>query len=218
MTKRVRDDFVLGLNTFFTRANRQKSKREAHRPARRRPTLELLEDRSLLATLTVNNLTDAVLPGSGQVTLRQAIVASENHTTTALGDTGTGNDTIVFAPGLAGTIDLSQIGDSSMGPTALVVNANDQLTINGNNGASGITIARDSSVANLRLVIVESGASLTLESLTLANGDSTGAAGGNTRDDGGSIGGGGGGGGGAGLGGAVFNQGGSLNLVQDTLT
>jgi hypothetical protein len=196
---------LFGLNSLFSR--RKRRRKQAARPARRRHTLELLEDRSVLATLTVNNLTDAVSPGTGQVTLRQAIVASENHTATALGDTGTGNDTIVFAQGLAGTIKLSQVGDSSMGPSALIVNNSDQLTINGANGGSGMTIARDSSVANLRLFEVASGASLTLESLTLADGQATGAAGGSTRDDGGLVGGGGGGGGGAGLGGAIFNQG-----------
>jgi len=165
----------------------------------------------MLATLTVNNLSDSVSPGAGQVTLRQAIVASENQTATALGDTGTGNDTIVFAPGLQGAIDLSQVGDTSMGPTALIIDNGDQLTIDGGNGGSGITIDRDSSVSNLRLFDVAAGASLTLESLTLANGQATGAAG-VTEGLGGGA-----GGGGAGLGGAVFNQG-SLNLSQDTLT
>ncbi|HUY31679.1 MAG TPA: DUF4214 domain-containing protein [Pirellulales bacterium] len=199
-----------GLSSIFSR--RKRRTRSTARPARRRHALELLEDRSVMATLTVNNLSDAVSPGSGQVTLRQAIYASENHTATALGDVGTGNDTIVFAAGLAGTIDLSQIGDSSMDPTALAINHNDLLTIEGDNGGSGITIARDSSVANLRLFEVASGADLTLKSLTLADGQATGAAGNNSNPPGG-----GGGGGGAGLGGAIFNQG-SLNLVQDTLT
>lgn len=177
----------------------------------RRPTLEWLEGRAMPATLTVNSLSDAVSPGAGEVTLRQAIVASETDGTTALNQTGTGNDTIVFAPGLSGTIDLSQVGDTSLGPSALVINNNDQLTINGNNGGSGITIERDSSVSNLRLFDVAVGASLTLESLTLANGQATGDPGGDTGYASGQ------GGGGAGLGGAIFNAG-SLSLVQDTLT
>jgi hypothetical protein len=177
----------------------------------RRPTLEWLEGRNMPATLMVNSLSDAVSPGAGEVTLRQAIVASETGGTTALDQTGTGNDTIVFAPGLAGLIDLAQIGDTSLGPSALVINNNDQLTIDGANGAGGITIERDSSVSNLRLFNVTAGASLTLESLTLANGQATGANGGGTGLDGGQ------GGGAAGLGGAVFNAG-VLNLVQDSLT
>ncbi|HWB13080.1 MAG TPA: DUF4214 domain-containing protein [Pirellulales bacterium] len=163
------------------------------------------------AALMVNSLSDAVSPGAGEVTLRQAIFASETNGTTALNQTGTGNDTIVFAPGLFGTIDLSQVGDTSLGPSALLINNNVQLTIDGANGASGITIERDSSLSNLRLFNVAAGASLTLESLTLAGGQATGAAGGNTGLDGGQ------GGGAAGMGGAVFNVG-TLNLVQDTLT
>jgi len=200
-----------GLSSVFSR--RKRRPQASARPARRRYTLELLEDRSMLATLTVNNLSDAVSPGAGQVTLRQAIVASESQTATALGDIGTGNDTIVFAAGLEGAIDLSQVGDSSMGPSALIINNNDQLTIDGANGGTGITIDRDTSVSNLRLFDVAAGASLTLESLTLAGGQATGAAGQTTPVDGD----GGGGGGGAGLGGAIFNQG-TLNLLQDTLT
>ena len=183
----------------------------AQRCGRRRATLEALEGRDMPATLTVNSLSDAVSPGAGEVTLRQAIVASETGGTTALGQTGTENDTIVFASGLSGAIALGQVGDTSLGPTALLVDNNDQLTIDGANGGSGITIERDSSVSNLRLFNVAAGASLTLESLTLANGQATGAAGGNTGYDGGQ------GGGAAGLGGAIFNAG-VLNLVQDTLT
>ncbi|HVX11763.1 MAG TPA: DUF4214 domain-containing protein [Pirellulales bacterium] len=192
---------------FFFRGN--SNSQSPRRNRLRRATLEALEGRDMPATLTVNSLSDAVSPPAGDVTLRQAIIASETGGTTALGQTGTGNDTIVFAAGLSGTIDLSQVGDTSLGPSALIIDNNDQLTIDG--GSSGITIERDSSVANLRLFNVAAGASLTLESLTLANGQATGADGGDTGYASGQ------GGGGAGLGGAVFNEG-TLNLVQDTLT
>jgi hypothetical protein len=168
----------------------------------RRSRLECLEGRDMPATLTVNSLSDAFSPGAGEVTLRQAITASEYRTTTALNETGTGNDTIVFAPGLSGTIDLlGTLGSYN----------NDQLTIDGNNGGTGITIERDSSVADMQLFQVSADSSLTLESLTLSNGNVVGASGYDDTTYGGE------GGGGAGLGGGIFNQG-TLNLVRDTLT
>src|SRR5271155_1776767 len=66
-----------------------------------RPLLEALEARIEMAVLTVNTLLDSSNVGPGLVTLRQAITASEDHTTTALGKTGTGDDTIEFDPALA---------------------------------------------------------------------------------------------------------------------
>ena len=48
----------------------------------------------------MNSLLDNTTSGDGLVTLREAILASNNHTTDDLGQTGTGNDTIVFAPAL----------------------------------------------------------------------------------------------------------------------
>src|ERR1043166_611366 len=58
------------------------------------------------ATLRVNSLDDATTPGDGLVTLREAISAANNDTTTDLGDTGSGADTIDLR-GLAGTIYLN---------------------------------------------------------------------------------------------------------------
>ena len=61
------------------------------RGARRRPMIELLEERRLLSTtITVNTLTDPAAPVSGQTSLREAIA-------TANAEPG-GGDTIDFAP------------------------------------------------------------------------------------------------------------------------
>jgi hypothetical protein len=64
----------------------------------RRLRLEPLEDRRLLATLTVNSASDVTLAGDGLVSLREAIAAANANTTTDLGHTGSGADTIVFDP------------------------------------------------------------------------------------------------------------------------
>jgi hypothetical protein len=167
-------------------------------------SIEQLESRLTPSTLTVNSLLDTVSPstGSSQVTLRDAVLASENHTTDNLGDTGTGDDTIVFSPGLAaqnagagqGVIALSLGGDGNNGgsdangPSALLIT--DILTIVGPTGASGIAIARASSVSVLRLFETTTGGRLTLQNLTLTGGTAHFVGPGN-----------------AGLGGGVFNAG-----------
>ena len=69
-------------------------------------SFERLEDRTLMATLTVNSLADNVIGGNGLLTLREAINAAINDTTID-GQTGSGADTIVFQAGLNGDIDLN---------------------------------------------------------------------------------------------------------------
>lgn len=122
---------------------------------RSRLTLEPMEDRTVPAVFTVTNLAD-----TGVGTLRQAVLDAE-ATTEA--------DTIKFATNLTGTIKLSAVGDTSdIGPAAFGVNT--PITIDGLNGAAGITIARDSLAANMRLFNVGSAGSLTLQGVTLSNG------------------------------------------------
>ncbi len=151
------------------------------RPAGRshfRPVLVGLEDRATPATFTVVNTDD-----SGPGSLRAAI-ASANATP--------GADDIDFAPGLTGqTITLTAfdpglIGVGAFGPSAFVVTS--PITIRG----SGQTLSRDTGGAAFRLFNVTGTGSLTLDSLTLANGLARGGSGGS---------------GAAGMGGAVFNQG-----------
>ena len=54
------------------------------------PLFEELEDRRVLAVLTVNSLADNTTGGDGLVTLREAIIASNTDTITDLGETGSG--------------------------------------------------------------------------------------------------------------------------------
>jgi hypothetical protein len=163
--------------------------------------LELLESRLLKSTITVTSLADNTTT-DGQVTLREAIQASITHASVDGSTAGTGNDTIVFASNLSGTISLTTIGDTSYGPSALAIT--DTLTINGANGGTGITIAGGTTT---RLFIVPTGGSLTLNDITLSGGTAAGFAGGSGEM---------GGGGSAGLGGAIYNQG-TLTLTGDTL-
>ncbi|MCC7473758.1 MAG: hypothetical protein IT425_00055 [Pirellulales bacterium] len=157
---------------------------------------ESLEPRNLLATFTVTNLTDAPVSAfnSAPGTLRQALYDA-NHTA--------GNDVIEFAPALAGgTVELSLVGDNSLGPTALVVTSD--VTIRGN--AGGITIGRQSAGPEMRLLLVANDGDLTLETITLSGGVARGS---NGLDPGQP--------GGDGRGGAIYNLG-TVEIVASTLS
>lgn len=175
--------------------------------------VEQLEQRIMLSAILVNSLEDNTTAGDGQVTLREAIAAANNDTTTDLGDTGSGADTISFDPSLfssgPATIDLSIVGDTTVGPSGLAITSD--ITIVGPDGANGLSITRDSSVANLRLFYVGSTGDLTLQNLTLSGGTALGNQGGSGGGQGG------GGGGSAGMGGALFNDG-SVTLSNSTLS
>jgi hypothetical protein len=168
-------------------------------PARRRPRLEVLEDRLAPASFTVVNTAD-----SGFGSLRAAVDAANIFG---------GNNTINFAPAVAGQTITLAANDTNhpfaFGPTALVIVPGDDLTIVGDPSQAGVTLSGNNSH---RLFGVYPGASLTLQNLTVSGGNATGGNGGNLTS-----GFGGGGGGGAGLGGAVFNAG-TLNLLATTLT
>src|SRR5690606_21527765 len=120
--------------------------------------LEPLEDRRMLAILTVNSLADgslASLAGDGKLQLREAVQIAVNSGTTIEGISTEGWDTdhiIRFDASLDGqTIKLNTfinelatpIGEETMpGPSALVVRHGIHLTIDGEFGLKqGITIA-----------------------------------------------------------------------------
>ncbi|HEX2476111.1 MAG TPA: right-handed parallel beta-helix repeat-containing protein, partial [Lacipirellulaceae bacterium] len=141
-------------------------------PHRRRLRFEPLEHRHLLASLTVNSLSDIKLAGDGLVTLREAIIAANTNTATDLGQTGSGADTIEFAPGLAGTISLL-FGEMQI---------TESLTINGP-GRDLVTIdaQQNSRIFNI-LVGFPVGVSHAIRGLTLTRGNAT-AEGGAIRSD-----------------------------------
>jgi hypothetical protein len=98
--------------------------RPVPRPGRRpkrpfRPGLEVLEGREVPATFTVTNLNDA---GSGS--LRQAIALANQNPADG--------DTIVFQPGLRGTITLTTGQLTVTGPVAIIGPGSGLLAIDGN--------------------------------------------------------------------------------------
>jgi hypothetical protein len=183
-----------------------------------RPHLEVLEDRTAPAVLTVNSLSDSATPPSNVLTLREALQVVDTGSTASLSSQQLAqinqtqplgsDDTIVFDPSLTAsgpaTIDLGIVGDDTFGPSALLVTKS--VTILGPSGANGLTLARDTTADpnGLQLFYVASGGSLTLQNLTLSGGLAQGG----SSAVGGGV---------AGLGGAVVNAG-SLTLLDDTLT
>ena len=161
---------------------------------RRRPRMEMLEDRVVLAQFTVSSLANA-----GVGSLRQAILA-------AAGDGQA--DTIVFSAALAGqTITLTTNDtDTAFGPTGLVI-SNENVTIDGANAP----LLQISGGDAQRIFAVGSTGTLTLENITLTNGSAQGGRGGDNLEAGAA------GGGAGGLGGAIFVGGGTLNVVDSTL-
>jgi CSLREA domain-containing protein len=145
----------------------------------------------MLAILTVNSLSDNSLPNDGQVTLREAIAAANSNSATDLGHIGSGADTIQFLAGLGGTVNLSTIGNTSAGNSALAITS--PITIRGT--ANGITLNAGAGATAMRHFYVSAGASLTLDTIMVMGGVARGAAGLPGEN------------GGDGMGGAVYSDG-----------
>ncbi len=203
--------FLAGLVGICANARR--------RGAGRFRSVEVLECRTVPATITVTSLADNFAT-DGLVTLREAIEAANNDASVDGSTKGDGADTIEFIPSLFangdGTIGLMHydtgIDPGEAGPSAFTISTEISIlgpVVQTSVGTNGLTISRNSTV-NFRLFTVMTTGNLTLDSLTIANGAAFGFEGG---------GGGNGGGGSAGMGGAVFvRQNGTLNIRNSLLT
>lgn len=117
-------------------------------PSTRQPArslaIEPLEDRRLLAVLTVNTLSDQTVADDGLVTLREAVVAANDNGSTDLGETGLGADQIVFDPALfntgPGVVTLAQGPIEIASDLEIVGPSATLLTISGNNASRIFTI------------------------------------------------------------------------------
>ncbi|MGD0075802.1 MAG: choice-of-anchor Q domain-containing protein, partial [Candidatus Binataceae bacterium] len=118
-------------------------------------------------TITVNTLSDSSPPGDHLCSLREAIDNANSASDTTSGDciAGTGNDSIVFS--VSGTISLTSTlpAVANASPVSLTITGDGQdITIDGAN--------------SYQVLSVNSGATLTLNGLTIADGNSTSGTGG----------------------------------------
>ncbi len=139
-------------------------------PARRLLGLEVLEDRTAPATLTVTTATDnnPSDPGSLRAAIAQANTDAHNGT----------SDTIVFASSLAGqTITLSQgeLNLSGAGTGTITIDGAGQMTISGNNAST--------------VFAVQTGVQALLQGLTIENGSGSNgfSSGGGIYNNGGTL-------------------------------
>src|SRR5271156_2052247 len=163
------------------------------------------------ATFTVSNTTDPASPMAGDGSLREAITSA---------NTAGGTNNIQFNAGVTGTITL--------GSTLPAIVSGETLTITGPTSSPGIAISGGHAV---QLMVVNAGATLTLQFLTMEDGSATdvstfGAAGGaiynngtltvaNSRLSGNQAT---GSGGRDGDGGAISNGTGTLTVTDSTLS
>ena len=124
--------------------------------------VEALEGRTLLASIVVNSTADNATPGDGLVTLREAIVAANNDSTTDAGQTGSGADEITF--NLGG-------GPHSINLMTELPALNSDLDIVGPGGAADLTVRRDvAATGSFRIFTVLAGGDVALQNLTITNG------------------------------------------------
>jgi CSLREA domain-containing protein len=145
--------------------------------------------------ITVNTATDE-LTANGNCSLREAILAANSDTAVDGCAAGNFDDTIKFAASLNGqTLNLSIVGNSTYGPSALVIQS--PIDIHPD-AAQNITIGRDVAVTSLRHFFVPANGKLTLTNITVSGGRAAGGNGGTGTS---------GGGGAAGIGGSILNLG-----------
>src|SRR5205823_2052067 len=90
----LRWEFEMNLKAFlrsFFGSRRSSTSARAKRHSGFKPMVEMLEDRLVLSTFTVNTTHDELTAGDGKLSLREAITKANNHA---------GADTIVLPSGV----------------------------------------------------------------------------------------------------------------------
>lgn len=129
--------------------------------------------------LIVNSASDMPIAGDGECTLREAITNANDNSDTTNGDclAGSGEDTITFSLSTPVTITLnSQFPNISSGSVITITGPGPTATalvISGNN--------------NVRILQVDDGGSLTINTVTIAYGRISGADGGGLFNNGGTV-------------------------------
>ena len=169
----------MSVPSWFSRKEKSCAARRKSRIPSRRLLTEVLEQRRLLATLTVNSELDNVTAADGLVTLREAIIAANGDLATDLGDVGSGPDTIVFDPSLDGTpIVLSITGTEEDTAIDGDLDITTEVTIQGRGESNTIIDGGGSTGTMERVLHVAIGGNLMIDNLTVTGGTTTGFLGG----------------------------------------
>src|SRR5581483_2653987 len=166
------------FNLFRSSATPKSGSNTSRRPKAPRLRLELLEDRSVPAVLTVNTTLDGIDHSDNRLTLREALAAANRNSTAgfsarelALVSGALGDDTIQF--GLGGNTSTGRAIRLDGGPlkisdttwsTTIIGPSDYRLTING--------------AGRSRVWTIESGRVASLSNLTIVGGDAGDANGG----------------------------------------
>ncbi len=158
----------------------------------RRTLFETLEDRRLLAVITVTSLGASVL-NDGNVSLEEAVAAANTDSSIDGSAAGAGADVIEFEAGLNGTISLSdqitldtEMEINGLGASVISISGSDVTRIfNIPNGAGNVTL-RDLTLTSGRssagearggAIFLDSDSNLLLERVVISDSSSTGAGG-----------------------------------------
>nr|WP_143543835.1 choice-of-anchor Q domain-containing protein [Rhodopirellula sp. MGV] len=171
----------------MTRKKRVQRTRASKRWALRRPFLEDLEQRNLLAAITVDTFSDVVDASDGFTSLREAIIESNSN----------GEDDTISLPAGTLTLSITGSGEDAAATGDLDITEDNALTIIGT-----ATTTIDASGLNDRVFDIMSGASVDLSNVTLTGGIASDTAGSSASA--------------TGDGGAIFNAG-SLSINQVTI-
>ena len=143
---------------FFTWLRQRTGSRKQRLPSRFRPTLEMLEDRAVPATLTVNTTLDVLGHDNGMLSLRQAIIDTNGSSTA---------NTISLPAGMY-TLTLAGTGENNCltGDLDIMTSSKGSLTITG--AGAGLTVVDGNSLD--RVFQVLSG-TVTLSGMTIQGGN-----------------------------------------------
>lgn len=173
------------------------------------------------ATITVNSTDETINPTDGKCTLREAIIAANTDTpsgnVTGECSAGSGADIVELLANASYTLTVVDNTDPTLGDNGLPAITSD-ITLNGN----GATVERSTAdaIPYFRLFQINNGASLSLTNITLANGSTAYDGAGiystgtmtvtfSTFDQNGGE---------TYLGGAIYNQGGTLDISDSAFT
>lgn len=178
------------IPSWSKRRPSRRTQRGTRKSRARRNLFESLEDRRLLAVITVTELS-ADTTVNGMVSLAEAIQAANTDASVDGSTVGAGADTIEFAPGLNGTITLanelvltSEIEINGLGTDLITIDGADVTRIfSVPDGAGNVTLrnmtltnGRSPAIGETRggAILLDSNNSFVLDNLVISNSDATG--------------------------------------------